>query len=175
MTGWWGIYSSKKHDDMLWPDMTIWYIVAYDVWNFTYTYLNLPTHSWYCGLALLLAPTVAALMWNKGGWIQNRANTLGIWCMFAQVMPLFQIAAPFSVLPSLYAGQYHYALEMTADAAPAAADPRAQGLLAILALAVNVLCLGVIIKRSILLKRNPYKQEIFVGTKDYEEAMARAE
>ena len=175
MTGWWGIYSSKKHDDMLWPDMTIWYIVAYDVWNFTYTYLNLPTHSWYCGLALLLAPTVAALMWNKGGWIQNRANTLGIWCMFAQAVPLFQIAAPFSVLPTIYAGQYRYALEMTANTAPAAADPRAQGLFAILSFAVNVLCLGVVIKRSIALKRNPYKQEIFVGTKDYEEAMARAE
>ena len=175
MTGWWGIYSSKKHDDMLWPDMTIWYIVAYDVWNFTYTYLNLPTHSWYCGLALLLAPTVAALMWNKGGWIQNRANTLGIWCMFAQTVPLFQIAAPFSVLPTIYAGQYRYALEMTANTAPAAADPRAQGLFAILSFAVNVLCLGVVIKRSIALKRNPYKQEIFVGTKDYEEAMARAE
>ena len=175
MTGWWGIYSSKKHDDMLWPDMTIWYIVAYDVWNFTYTYLNLPTHSWYCGLALLLAPTVAAIMWNKGGWIQNRANTLGIWCMFAQAVPLFQISAPFSVLPSLYAGQYHYALEMTEAAAPTAVDPRMQGLMAILALGINVLCLGVIIKRAIVLKRNPYKQEIFIGTKDFEEAMARAE
>ena len=56
MTGWWGIYSSKKHDDMLWPDMIWLYILAYDVWNFQYTYLNLPTHAWYCGLALLLAP-----------------------------------------------------------------------------------------------------------------------
>ena len=50
MTGWWGIYTSKKKDDMLWPDMTWQFILAYDVWNFTYTYLNVPTHSWYCGL-----------------------------------------------------------------------------------------------------------------------------
>ena len=56
MTGWWGIYSSKKHDDMLWPDMTWYFIIAYDLWNFEYTYNNLPTHAWYCGLALLLAP-----------------------------------------------------------------------------------------------------------------------
>ena len=56
MTGWWGIYSSKNHQDMLWPDMTWCYILAYDIWNFEYTYNNLPTHSWYCGLALLLAP-----------------------------------------------------------------------------------------------------------------------
>ncbi len=90
MTGWWGIYSSKKKDDMLWPDMTIWFIVAYDIWNFTYTYNNLPTHTWYCGVALLLAPTFANALWNKGGWIQNRANTLATWCMFAQVFPLFR-------------------------------------------------------------------------------------
>ena len=40
---------------------------------------------------------------------------------------------------------------------------------------MNVVCLTVIIKRAILLKRNPYKNEIFVGTRDFEEAMARAE
>ena len=70
MTGWWGIYSSKDKKDMLWPDMIWVYVLAYDIWNFQYTYLNLPTHSWYCGLALLLAPTFAAALWNKGGWIQ---------------------------------------------------------------------------------------------------------
>ena len=37
MTGWWGIYTSKKHDDMLWPDMTWCFIIAYDLWNFEYT------------------------------------------------------------------------------------------------------------------------------------------
>ena len=66
MTGWWGIYRSKKGDDMLWPDMTWVYILAYDLWNFCYTYNCLPTHAWYCGLALLLAPTVANFFWNKG-------------------------------------------------------------------------------------------------------------
>ena len=61
---------------MLWPDMTWVFIISYDIWNFCYTYNCLPTHSWYCGLALLLAPTVAGMLWNKGGWIQNRAYTL---------------------------------------------------------------------------------------------------
>ena len=74
MTGWWDIYSSKDKKDMLWPDMIWVYVLAYDIWNFQYTYLNLPTHSWYCGLALLLAPTFAAALWNKGGWIQKRAK-----------------------------------------------------------------------------------------------------
>ncbi|MCR5374815.1 MAG: DUF5692 family protein [Lachnospiraceae bacterium] len=185
MTGWWGIYSSKKHDDMLWPDMTIWFIIAYDVWNFEYTYCNLPTHTWYCGFALLLAPTFANAFWNKGGWIQNRANTLAIWCMFAQVFPLFQLKEPFSVLPSLYKGAVENginALDMTKigsvaelEAAGITANPTAQGVVALLALAANVICMAVILKRSFAMKKNPYKNEIFVGTRDFEEAMARRE
>ncbi|MGN0167663.1 MAG: DUF5692 family protein [Acetatifactor sp.] len=182
MTGWWGIYSSKdkNHQDMLWPDMTVWFIVAYDLWNFTYTYNNLPTHSWYCGLALLLAPTFANALWNKGGWIQNRANTLATWCMFAQVFPLFQIGERFSVLPVLYENTgATYALELcdyTAEQmAGIAPNTTVQGVAAILALVVNVICISVIIKRSIEQKKNPYKNEIWVGTKDYVEAMNRAE
>ena len=170
MTGWWGIYSSKKHDDMLWPDMTWMFIIAYDLWNFEYTYNNLPTHAWYCGVALLLAPTVANALWNKGGWIQNRANTLALWCMFAQVFPLFQDKGVFAVIPTLYADGF-----MDANIHPTAVNPVPQGVIAILALFANVLVLAVIIKRSIEQKKNPYKEEIFVGTKDYEAAMARAE
>ena len=179
MTGWWGIYSSKKKDDMLWPDMTIWFIVAYDIWNFEYTYCNLPTHTWYCGVALLLAPTFANALWNKGGWIQNRANTLAIWCMFAQVFPLFQVDGIFATLPVLYkytgakSGMEltHYTLEQMNAAG---AYPVAQGVMAILAVVANVICISVIIKRAIEQKKNPYKNEIFAGTRDFEQAMDRA-
>ena len=170
MTGWWGIYASKKKDDMLWPDMTWLYILAYDVWNFQYTYLNLPTHAWFCGLALLLAPTVANALWNKGGWIQNRANTLAIWCMFAQVFPLFQDNSVFTTIPVLYADGF-----MDAAIRPTAVNPVAQGVLSIAALAVNVLVLAIVIKRAVQQKKNPYKQEIFTDTKDFQLAMARAE
>ena len=170
MTGWWGIYSSKKKDDMLWPDMTWMFILAYDVWNFQYTYLNLPTHSWYCGVALLLAPTFAAAFWNKGGWIQNRANTLALWCMFAQVFPLFQDASRFSVIPALYSDGF-----MDAAVRPTSANPTMQGVIAVIALAANVICLAAIIKRAKQQKKNPYKNEIFTDQKDYKEAMARAE
>ena len=175
MTGWWGIYSSKGRQDMLWPDMTWMFILAYDVWNFEYTYLNLPTHSWYCGLALLLAPTFAAAVWNKGGWIQNRANTLAIWCMFAQVVPAFQDYSKFSVLPSVYGDTYDAVGYMDAGIRPITAHPQAQGVIAVASIVTNVVVLAFIIKRSIELKRNPYKNEIWMGTKDYEEAMARAE
>jgi hypothetical protein len=55
------------------------------------------------------------------------------------------------------------------------ADPRAQGVVALLAIAANVVCIAVIIKRSIEMGKNPYSNEVFAGTKDFEEAMARAE
>ena len=170
MTGWWGIYVSKDKKDMLWPDMIWLYILAYDVWNFQYTYLNLPTHAWYCGLALLLAPTVANALWNKGGWIQNRANTLALWCMFAQVFPLFQDRSIFTTLPVLYADGF-----MDAAVRPTLVNPVPQGVISIASLAINVLALALIIKRSKEQKKNPYKQEIFTDTKDFQLAMARAE
>ena len=63
MSGWWGIYSSKnKRQDMLWPDMTCWFILAYDVWNFEYTYCI-----W--------------KRWNKlsFGYVQHSYGTLPVW------------------------------------------------------------------------------------------------
>ena len=170
MTGWWAVYSSKDKKDMIWPDMIWVYILVYDIWNFAYTYNCLPTHSWFCGVALLLAPTIVALLWNKGGWIMNRANTLCIWCMFAQVFPLFQDASRFTTITSVYADGF-----MNAAIRPTSADPTAQGVVAILSLAVNVIVFAIIIKRALALKKNPYKEEIFVGTKDYDLAMDRAE
>ena len=155
MTGWWGIYRSKKGDDMLWPDMTWVFIIAYDLWNFCYTYNCLPTHAWYCGLALLLAPTVANMLWNKGGWIQNRANTLALWCMFAQVFPMFQDYSVFST--------------------NSVNNPSVNLVVSVVALAANVAALGYIIYRAKKLGVNPYKHEVFKGTRDFEQAMARAE
>ncbi len=201
MTGCVHLYTSKDKNksDMLWPDMTIWFIIAYDIWNFEYTYLNLPTHTWYCGVALLLAPTFANALWNKGAWIQNRANTLAIWCMWAQVVPLFQLKGIFAaVLPSVYGGAtaagvttmdlYEKAIALynagdgkTVKAGQIiqsmgiTADPRMQGFVAMLALAANVLCISVIIRNAVKLGKNPYSNEVFKGTGDYEEAMQRAE
>ena len=174
MTAWWSIYTSKDQKDMLWPDMTWVYILAYDVWNFQYTYLNLPTHAWYCGLALLLAPTFANLLWNKGGWIQNRANTLAIWCMFAQVFPMFQDGSVFSVVPVLYAEGTIQAAT-AAGVTPILGTAAMQGFISVLALGINVVALGFIIKKSVKTKKNPYKYDVFTDQKDYKEALERAE
>ena len=154
MTGWFGIYISKKRQDMLWPDMTWVFIIAYDLWNFCYTYNCLPTHSWYCGIALLLAPTIAGLWWNKGGWIQNRAFTLSMWCMFCQVCPMFANDSIFAV--------------------QSVNNPVVNTVVASIALIANIAALSYIIYRSKKLKVNPYKQEVFVGTKDFREVERRA-
>ena len=117
--------------------------------------------------------------------------------MFAQVVPTFQISKRFSVLPSVYGGAqkgfaaidvYDKAIELyqagtgktaAANEAMAAfgitANPTAQGVVAILALAANVICIAVIIKKSIIAGKNPYSNDVWVGTKDYIEAMERAE
>ena len=181
MTGWFGIYSSKnKQQDMLWPDMTWQFILAYDVWNFEYTYLNLPLHTWYCGVALLLAPTFANAFWNKGGWIQNRANTLALWCMFAQVFPSFQNHSRFTTLPVIYKDPALFATGANGRMDPnlvltaADANPKAQGVVAILAIAVNVLVITNIIKRAKEQKKNPYTNDIFTDTRDYKLALERA-
>ena len=63
---------------------------------------------------------------------------------------------------------------MNSAVAPAGADPRAQGIIAILVLAVNVVVLAMIYKRAIETKTNPYKNEIFTYQKDYKLAMERA-
>ncbi len=197
MTGCVNLYVSKDKNksDMLWPDMTIAFILAYDVWNFMYTYANLPTHTWYCGVALLLAPTFANALWNRGGWIQNRANTLAIWCMFAQVLPLFQLQYMPAVLPSVYGGAteagvstmdlYAKAIEVYSSGVNNSgevlagmgitANPTAQGVVSILALVINVVVMGLIIKRAKKMGKNPYSNDVWAGTFDYEEAMARRE
>ena len=178
MTGWWAVYSSKDKKDMIWPDMIWVYIIVYDVWNFAYTYNCLPTHSWFCGVALLLAPTVAALFWNKGGWIMNRANTLCIWCMYAQIFPLFQEifkdgskTFPWATLPVLYADG---TLNGIAVGGSANANPTMMTVWAAAALLVNAAALAYIIKAAVIRKRNPYKGEIFTDFRYYKAAAERA-
>lgn len=177
MTAWWSVGPSKDGKDMLWPDMTWVYIVVYDIWNFTYTYNCLPTHSWYCGLALLAAPTVAAFFWNRGGWIQNRAFTLAVWCMFAQVFPLFLVTFadgtqcyPWAVLPATYADG---TLNGIVEGGSANVNPVPMLVLSAASLALNACALAYIVCQSWRRRINPYRDEVFVGQKYYRDAVAR--
>jgi hypothetical protein len=88
--GWLGIIISKdRTKDMIWPDMIWPWIIAYDLWNFAYTYNCIADHSFYCGLALLISCTIPAFFIKKGAWLQHRAQTLALWIMFVMTVPSF--------------------------------------------------------------------------------------
>lgn len=160
ITGWFGIVIRKqtKKDgskDMLWPDMLWFWIIAYDLWNFTYTYNCIPTHSWYAGFALLLAPTLCAFTFGKGAWLQHRAATLAIWCMFAQTFPMFQDQGA-AMVRSTY-------------------NPKVYMFWGAFALAFNVGVLVYMIYKTIKTKRNPYAGELYTDLKQYKSIKALAE
>ena len=152
ITGWFGIVIRKvsandKSKDMLWPDMLWFWILAYDIWNFTYTYNCIPTHSWYAGLALLIAPTLCAFTVGKGAWLQHRAATLAIWCMFAQTFPLFQDTGKYMV-----ASTY---------------NPTIYTILSALSLLINLAVFVYMILKVKKTKRNPYKAELYTDMLEY--------
>jgi hypothetical protein len=152
ITGWFGIcirQVTKKDGsrDMLWPDMLWFWIIAYDLWNFAYTYNCLPNHSWYCGFALLLAPTLCAFTVGKGAWLQHRAQTLALWCMFAQTFPMFQDAGMFRV-DSTY-------------------NPTIYFIVSLLALVVNVAVVIYMIYKVRKTHRNPYTKELYTDHAGY--------
>lgn len=157
MTGWLGICIRKKTKkdksmDMIWPDMLWFWIIAYDLWNFAYTYNALPGHSWYCGLALLLVPTLCAFTFGKGAWLQHRAQTLALWCMFAQTFPAFIDEGKFAVASSY--------------------NKQALFIFSLVALIFNIGVFVFMIYKTKKTKRHPYKGELYTDLKEYKEIKA---
>lgn len=80
--GWKEIHAdNSKFKDMIWPKMTTLWIIAYDVWNFVYVYLNFPASA-SAQLMVIVAATIPALWIKKGTWLQARTYTLAAWFMF---------------------------------------------------------------------------------------------
>ena len=160
ITGWFGIVIRNKTKgdtsrDMLWPDMLWFWIIAYDLWNFTYTYNCIPSHSWYAGFALLFAPTLCSFTLGKGAWLQHRAQTLAIWCMFAQTFPSFLDQGQFMVT-STY-------------------NPAVYTFWGAFALASNVAVIVYMVYKMKKTGRNPYKGELYTDLAGYKEVKALAE
>jgi len=74
--------NEKKPNDMVWPGMTVGWIIIYDLWNLSFVYLNFPNTVAYSLTAVILAPTIAALFVTKGTWLQARAYSLSIYMMY---------------------------------------------------------------------------------------------
>jgi hypothetical protein len=72
---------NSKERDTLWPGMTIFWIVAYDIWNITFVYLNFPDLVM-INVAVLLACTLPAIFIKKGTWLQARAFTLSLFMIY---------------------------------------------------------------------------------------------
>lgn len=150
--GWLGIVISKdKSKDMIWPDMIWAWIIAYDLWNFAYTYNCISDHSFYCGVALLLACTIPAFFIKKGAWLQHRASTLALWIMFIMTVP--QFADRIAPVPTTH-------------------NPKAFMIIGIASLSVNLALFVYQLLRIIKNKKNPLKDEIYVDTKTYQKIVA---
>ncbi|MGR3742256.1 DUF5692 family protein [Companilactobacillus sp. DQM5] len=148
ITGWFGIVISKdKQKDMLWPDQIWSWIIAYDVWNFAYVYNCVGDHSFYAGLALLVAPTTAAFLIKKGTWLQARAQTLAFWMMFTMSYPMFVTDSQFSVASS------HNSVALFT--------------VSLLALLINIAVLVLHIYRVKKYHKNIFKDEVYKGTGAY--------
>ncbi|MBV1692740.1 hypothetical protein KRR38_35195 [Novosphingobium sp. G106] len=79
---WLGIHrDDEAPHDMLWPGMTVGWIIAYDIWNITFVYLNFPNTVFFTA-AIVIAPTIAAIFVKRGTWMQARAYTLAIYMMY---------------------------------------------------------------------------------------------
>jgi len=155
--GWVGIFAtSGKKKDMLWPDQTKLWIIAYGVWNIAYVYACAPGNAFYSGVALNIAATIPALFWAKGTWMQNRAQTLTFWMMWVMTFPyFFAVGSSFNVSVSY--------------------NPTANWTIALISLALNLLLAVWQVTRIIKLRLHPLKDEIWKDTKDSKELHALRE
>jgi len=145
--GWVSIYgTAKKRKDMIWPDQTVLYILAYGIWNISYVYSCAPGNAFYSGVALNIAATIPALLYAKGTWMQARAHTLAFWMMWVMTFPyFFATGSTFNVSVSY--------------------NPQANWILAILSLGLNVILAIWQIIRISKYHLNPLRDEIWTNAK----------
>ncbi len=146
--GWSGIYATTgKHKDMVWPDQTLLYIIAYALWNIAYVYSCAPGNAFYSGVALNIAPIIPAVFWAKGTWLQNRAHTLSFWMMWVMTFPyFFAIGSSFNARVSY--------------------NPAANWVLALAALTIHGILAGKQVYRIVKHRLNPLKDEIWTDTEN---------
>lgn len=125
--------------------------MAYDFWNFAYTYNCISDHSFYCGLALLISCTVPAFFIKRGAWLQHRAHTLALRIMFVMTVPQFaDRLAPVFTTHNLTMFFIVSLVSLVANAAVAIWQ----------------------FKQIRCRKLNPLKDEIYSNTKSYQEIVA---
>lgn len=153
ISGWCGIFISKdKSRDMIWPDQLWFWIMAYNIWNFSYTYNCISDRSFYAGLILLMSSTISTFLIKKGAWLQHRAQCLALYAMFALTVPTFAESSKFAVKSS------H--------------NSNALLLLSILSLGVNIGVFIYKIKCKRKYELNSLRDEIYADSEKYKEIAA---
>lgn len=94
----------KKPHNFQWPGMTIAWIIAYDLWNICFVYLNFPNTVHYTALAVIPVPTIIALyvVSGKFAWLQARAYSLVFYMIYVVTISTFEI--PVSLVEPLPRG-----------------------------------------------------------------------
>ena len=120
--------------------MTWFWIIAYDLWNFAYTYNCLTDRSFYSA-ALLISCTIPAFTIKKGAWAQHRVQTLALYMMAMMTVPDFFIKGKYAVAST------H--------------DPAAYYAISSLALAANVAVAAYQVYVIVKKRKNPFKDELY--------------
>lgn len=140
--------SKGKERALVLGDLTIEWIIAYDLWNFAYVYNCLADRAWYSGVALLAACTIPALMkFGRGAWIQYRAYTLTFWSAVV-------LTFPHLIQDSMFAHR-------------SAHNPSAMFIISAVALLANVWVFGRHVYVNVSKKRNPFTQEVHADEPTY--------
>jgi len=87
----------KKPHNFLWPGMTIFWIIAYDLWNICFVYLNFPNTVHYTALVVIPVPTIIALFIASGkhSWIQARPYSLSFYMIYIITIACFDTPVSF--------------------------------------------------------------------------------
>lgn len=154
ISGWVGIFVAKGSSKaIIWGDLTLWWIIAYDLWNFSYVYNCLADRAWYSGVALLASCTIPVFFrFARGSWIQYRAYTLTLWSAVVLTFPHF-------MQDSMFAHR-------------SAHNPTAMFVVALASLLVNVGVFGWHLHRIVKHRRNPFTQEVYAGTDAHRRLLA---
>ncbi|MFV0289004.1 MAG: DUF5692 family protein [Mycoplasmatales bacterium] len=145
------IYISKdKSKTMVWPDMTIWWILAYDIWNFAFIYNNAEDRA-FIMISALFAANIATHCFRRGAWMQHRVYTLSLNMMFFLTLPEMFLNSDISV--------------------QASRNPAAHWTLSLLSLGANVALLVYQIWIMKTKKRNSITGEVYYDTKEYKKTV----
>lgn len=151
ISGWVGIFvAQRKSKDVIWGDLTLAWIIAYDLWNFSYVYNCLADRAWYSGVALLASCTIPVFFaFARGSWIQYRAYTLTLWSAVV-------LTFPHLTQDSIFAHRSSH-------------NPTAMFVIALLSLLANIGVFCYHAYRIVKKRRNPFTQEIYADTPAYAE------